>query len=1042
MKNTRNLWRVLSLVLVLTMLFAIVACTKEEPAVDSTTAGTTTPAATTTKKTTTTKQTTVTATTTAATTAKPVDPATIPIAWDAFTKDNFATDLPTQFCAADVIAINCADLETQIDTTLTTVTDKSSHWRYETPAGPVSGQAGAHGVHSIEVDGNRHYYIEPQDTAGDFTTPFIRWEFSVPADGWYDVCFYLRLKNGDFRTSMIQIDDEPINQQDYLHYEMTKEEATSVTNNSTNVGTYLTGYKVYLTKGDHTWTHRLSPLDTGKTAQSDGSGPSFHYRKIYLAMSPDQTAPGNQPVVATEVETLTVDKFSKDIPVDFTGADVIKIEGDSAKTEPVNVQEVEANKTYFLVLKDPTNVPEGASAHGVRQLVNQGVYHYYLDAGKISNLDGTAIDWKDCYIRWEFEVPAGKAGSYSLGFYNRQKNADSRSGYLTIDGKTYKICYDINGADLTTIRDVSDGSYLNMDSLTLNLTEGKHTITYQTLYDDADKQGASWHFRNIYVIRRGDATEEPPVEEPKASVYTGTPDVSWFDENDIKTEYTLTTADQFMGYIQIKSTTHKVDGTTVGKYPLTGVTFKLDCDVVINELTPAEMLAELAKTEGAIALKTVPQQNSAATFEGIFDGQNHTISGVYTAMTGGNRGLFGGLGDNAVIKNVNIEGALYTFNATSNKNRSGFAVGALNGENILIENVHVIGSVMTDATSAGKGFQRFAGLVGNAASGTATIKNCSVDNTSSITQKGEGSKTVGGLIGEIGAKATVTLVNTTSAVSLDALDFAGGLVGNLLGHLVCDSKSVYTGTITVPEGATKGDVYGNKDTAATINGAHVEVPTQKKESYSATKPEAFNDAIFIAGSSCETDAVNIKTANESKGQYHLALTDPTTVPVGASAHGVFRLKQGTKADGSNLYHYYVDVANVKNVDGTAIEKEDAYIRWTFTVTEAGKYNLGFYVRQKNPDARNGLIIIDDTVYRVGFDLTELNAGSNKWVEGSNILDSTTENATQGSYLTMNGMEFELAAGEHTITYKLDTYKGGASWHIRDLYIIKVAEPAA
>ena len=110
-------------------------------------------------------------------------------------------------------------------------------------------------------------------------------------------------------------------------------------------------------------------------------------------------------------------------------------------------------------------------------------------------------------------------------------------------------------------------------------------------------------------------TEEPPKEpvlDPNASVYSGTPDTSWYTGD--KTEYVLTSADQLVGFHSLRSATFDYEGVTI----------KLDCDVILNPGTSEEIKARGAQNH---AWK---QLNSAYLFKGTFDGQGHTVSGLYS----------------------------------------------------------------------------------------------------------------------------------------------------------------------------------------------------------------------------------------------------------------------------------------------------------------------------------------------------------------------------------------------------------------------------
>ena len=132
---------------------------------------------------------------------------------------------------------------------------------------------------------------------------------------------------------------------------------------------------------------------------------------------------------------------------------------------------------------------------------------------------------------------------------------------------------------------------------------------------------------------------KPPVitVDPNASVYSGTPDTSWYEAG--KTEFTLTSADQFAGFLELRSETVNFEGVTV----------KLGCDMVINQGSSEEIKARGADNH---QLRKIP---STMPFKGTFDGQGHTISGVYMQLTDSAvSGLFGSIGGNATFGNFNL----------------------------------------------------------------------------------------------------------------------------------------------------------------------------------------------------------------------------------------------------------------------------------------------------------------------------------------------------------------------------------------------------
>lgn len=126
-------------------------------------------------------------------------------------------------------------------------------------------------------------------------------------------------------------------------------------------------------------------------------------------------------------------------------------------------------------------------------------------------------------------------------------------------------------------------------------------------------------------------------------------------------------------------------------------------------------------------------QTGATTFNGVFDGQNYTISNLSVnseTETGGNysSGLFGWVethtAGHGVIKNVKINGATVT-----GHHNCGALVGYITEETALVENCHVTGATIscTVANSEANG-DKAGALIGNATNAT-KVKDCTAANS-------------------------------------------------------------------------------------------------------------------------------------------------------------------------------------------------------------------------------------------------------------------------------------------------------------------------
>ena len=271
----------------------------------------------------------------------------------------------------------------------------------------------------------------------------------------------------------------------------------------------------------------------------------------------------------------------------------------------------------------------------------------------------------------------------------------------------------------------------------------------------------------------------PEVDLSKPSIYSGNSDTSWYTGN--KTEYVLTSAEQFAGFLDIRQ-------NSKGANTFEGVTIKLARDLIFNQGTVEEFL------------KNNPYQLRALSsnyqFKGTFDGQGHTISGIYLQCTnGGVKGLFGGLGDNAVIKNLTLDHCYAGSANVTGKSTLGILASRIIGKNVLFSNIKIEGFYMKENTET---FSAIGALVGRVDAGySLTIENCEVTN-GKIDFGTKGSK-IGSLVGLVQSGSSLTVTNSTATnVEINGTTECGGLVGFTFSQIAIDSASSFTGTINCP----------------------------------------------------------------------------------------------------------------------------------------------------------------------------------------------------------------------------------------------------
>ena len=176
-------------------------------------------------------------------------------------------------------------------------------------------------------------------------------------------------------------------------------------------------------------------------------------------------------------------------------------------------------------------------------------------------------------------------------------------------------------------------------------------------------------------------------------------------------------------------------------------------------------------------------QTGATTFNGVFDGQNYTISNLNVnseAQTGANysSGLFGWVESHTAghghLKNVKIKGA--TINGHHN---CGALVGYITQETALVENCHVTGATVTCTKANNDADGDKAGaLIGNATVAT-PVKNCTATN-STVSAGRDAGQVIGA-----GKEANVTGCSATNvAVSANETSTGNNIRNEVVGRVL------------------------------------------------------------------------------------------------------------------------------------------------------------------------------------------------------------------------------------------------------------------
>lgn len=267
-----------------------------------------------------------------------------------------------------------------------------------------------------------------------------------------------------------------------------------------------------------------------------------------------------------------------------------------------------------------------------------------------------------------------------------------------------------------------------------------------------------------YSVSGGEGTLQIFV----AYAYTGarnwsrTADTSWYDEENPKDFYSLSTPAQLAGLAKlVNEDVTSFAGTTI---------------TLANDISLEDASSEFARSWQPIG-------RTGRSFRGTFDGAGHTISNLVTIdATADNAALFGSL-LNATVRNVVLEGS-------SVQGHSYVAGVAAYAKGALIENCENHADIA--------GFYRYAGGIVGAADGKTEVVNCR--NFGVVSGCGdEEVECVGGIAGTVQGESLLRSCSNEGAVSLASSSKgvkAGGIAGAVANAKVleCANSAKVTGS--------------------------------------------------------------------------------------------------------------------------------------------------------------------------------------------------------------------------------------------------------
>ena len=241
-----------------------------------------------------------------------------------------------------------------------------------------------------------------------------------------------------------------------------------------------------------------------------------------------------------------------------------------------------------------------------------------------------------------------------------------------------------------------------------------------------------------------------------------------------------------------------------------GWTIKLTADIDLNPgFTATESGMDNGSGGTPAQWTTIGKiYGGAVPFAGTFDGQGHTISGLYVYNVKYGQGLFGYTSNTAVIQNLRLTNSRFE----TNQSYLGSIVGKGSGT---IRNVY--SDAIVTSTKAGVG-----GIVGQLDAGdTLTVEGCWFDGL--VKSQGSGTSGVkyGGIAGGVSGSGTTLSVSDclfTGTVNNNTGSYGNNYVGGIVGGVETGAEatlatSLCAGTIQVASGKQYGLLVGMNDSA-------------------------------------------------------------------------------------------------------------------------------------------------------------------------------------------------------------------------------------
>jgi len=422
-------------------------------------------------------------------------------------------------------------------------------------------------------------------------------------------------------------------------------------------------------------------------------------------------------------------------------------------------------------------------------------------------------------------------GKYPIAEADKAVNYTVRAYWMTKDGtKVYgrERCVSVeDGIDNTRLNLTVDGeltiggqysaSYKNKNEKDVAIASSNvEVLTSGNGYSNIRLKGASRDTKSAttITIKNGDNKIAEGLYRNLYTKYIGTADTTWYDM------YSATD-DEF------------IIASSADLYGLAAITKKTDYDFdgdkiyVVSDIDANPEELELLENENYLKWYTYDTDNQKVyqaapsyswtpigstdiPFEGTFNGQMHTISGVYLNTSSQYGGLLAATGADANICNLKLKNSYFETSANNIGSIAGHAKGTFS-------NIYSDAIVKSSAVNVG-------GLIGRVATSSfVDMDECWYAGNVSVTNSKNAERQIGGLIGYVLASTSATsITNCLNSGTIDATSeknskvTAGGLIGRDNAGNVAISNSLNVGKVKHSGDTTEyfGPIIGRSKTAS------------------------------------------------------------------------------------------------------------------------------------------------------------------------------------------------------------------------------------